>query len=447
MADKSSKSWDTLYRVEHSYRNGPVLPCFSWPSDQTVTTGGVLSDWVGRSEPNSRDFPGWRAAIKRGTNATTQRDVEFRSFTYTPGRVFSGKWCGGSTKRFGYRDVTGDLSSRHPNVVSAPSNPPTTLNLQADALALQRFVQNARQKQGTFRGSTFLAEIASTIAGLRNPAKGIRNLLDHYHLKAGRAARKAARTRHLPRSSREWNDFRKANPRRARDVRRAVSDSWLEGQFGWIPLSKDINDAFVSAANLNERQPRVPVSGYGRVDNTPTFPFAQRVWDSLEVTFNPMVTSYSTVKYYGAVKCEVDTTSSDSMQQEFGFQARDFLPAVWEAIPYSFLVDYFSNIGNLVEALSFPHSDILWAGRTYRNVSSRKTTACTVRYIGVPQYPTNSSMMVFDKSPSTYEWTLKSIHRGAYYGSYVPRLQLEIPGSKNWRKWLNIAALGSLRIL
>jgi hypothetical protein len=153
-----------------------------------------------------------------------------------------------------------------------------------------------------------------------------------------------------------------------------------------------------------------------------------------------------TVHFYGAVKVEVSEPTS-SVIEEFGVGARDFIPAVWEAIPYSFLIDYFTNIGDIIEVVSFPRSDLAWISRTYRNHSIRSTEQVAIADKSDPAFPASNSNKVFAFQPPRVKWDRKYVSRTAYSGSIVPSLRFEIPGSKNWKKWCNIAALARLRTL
>jgi hypothetical protein len=64
--------------------------------------------------------------------------------------------------------------------------------------------------------------------------------------------------------------------------------------------------------------------------------------------FAQIVTFYGS--YQGHVADEkLDVTIGRAVELS-GFQFRDFVPTVWELIPYSFVSDYFVNIGDILEA-------------------------------------------------------------------------------------------------
>jgi hypothetical protein len=396
---------------------------------------------VGQDRILEEKFPNWRHAIERGNPATTTRVVAEQGVTFVPGEYHYLLRCLPSNSTAHYQ-LFGDLSEFDSDITTQPAPLVLTISSKAEAQALQNFIGSARQAVGSFKGATFLAELNDVIRGIRNPARGIRDLLDTYHTKARRNARKAARGASLPRNGNEWRDFERRNPRRARDVNRALSDSWLEYQFGALPLGNDVADAIDSGVRLYHRPPRVRVNGYGSEVSSGSGLGTRNTGDIL-VQFETIVSSACSVKFCGAVKLNACSPAS-SMRQEFGLTTNDFLPAVWEAIPFSFLVDYFTNVGNIVEAWSFPHSSIVYASRTVRWENSRDMSRFSYRMA-------NSTATIRRELvsfvPSSFKTWRKQVHRTPYTGSWVPSLRFEIPGTKNYKKWLNMGALASLRLL
>lgn len=428
------------------WRTGSVSACFSWPADQLDTITLVKSG-IGDIVHFKGEMPSWRSRIARGLSATTGLDAESTTLSYTPGHIFLGKWCGGSVQRYGYYQLDGDLFGGHTSVWTRPSAAPTTLDNATRDEALTRALKDARQKQNHFRGGNFLAELTDTIRGLRNPVKGFRDLLDTYHRNARRRVRRACGRRTPPVTQHDFRRLERDSPNVARAAQRALSDSWLEANFGWQPLLSDAVNAYHALRRLALRVPLERFYGASSRDDLPTYVSSSR---NLQITpLHWTVRSHYRyeVKFYGAVKVQTDSPPHSQAIEEFGVRARDFLPAVWEAIPFSFLVDYFSNVGDVIEAVSFPRSDLAWIARTYRNHSIRSTEQVAIKVPSSPAYPASNSNVVWAFTPTRVEWTRKYVNRTAYSDSVVPTLRFEIPGSKNWRKWANIAALARLRTL
>lgn len=435
---------DRIYSTRQRWRTGSVSACFSWPSSE-VTPITFEHGFVGGIVYTAENMPNWRYKVAHGLNATTQFDAETSSLDYTPGSIFLGKWCS-SSQQFGFFQYDGDLFQAHNIVWDRPPAAPSVIDPKTRDEALARAISDARSKQSHFRGGNFLAELTDTLRGLRNPAKGFRDLLDVYRRNARKRAKRAVGRRALPVTQHDFRRLEKDAPDVAKAAQRALSDTWLEHNFGWAPLLSDAADAYKAIRALSARTPLARFYGFSSNDETPTYASSTK---NLEIT--PMDFTVRTVlKYdvtiYGAVKVEVDAPPSGQAIEEMGVQAQDFIPAVWEAIPYSFLVDYFSNVGSVIEAVSFPRSDLAWVSRTYRNHSIRSTEQVAIRSSS-PAYPTSNSNKVWSFTPPRVQWTRTRVNRAQYTGSLVPSLRLEIPGSKNWRKWLNIAALARMRTL
>lgn len=434
-----------IYSTVQRWRTGSVAACFSWPSNE-VTQVTLAATGIGDIVYAKGTMSNWRYRIARGLNATTLLDAERCSLDYTPGHIYLGKWCGGGVQQWGYYVYDGDLFDGHTSIWTRPPAAPTVMDSKTRDEALARAISDARSKQSHFRGGNFIAELADTIRGLRNPAKGFRGLLDTYHRNARRRVKRAVGRRAPPVTQQDFRRLERDAPDVSRAAQRALSDTWLESNFGWQPLLSDAVDAYKAIRALSARTPLARFFGRSSNDDQPSYTSNTRNLQITPMDFTVRTVLKYDVTFYGAVKVEVDAPPSGQAIEEMGVQAQDFIPAVWEAIPYSFLVDYFSNVGSVIEAVSFPRSDLAWIARTFRNHSIRSSEQVAIRNSS-PAFPANNSNFVWEFQPPRVEWTRSYVNRTAYSGSVVPGLRFEIPGSKNWRKWLNIAALARMRTL
>jgi len=126
-----------------------------------------------------------------------------------------------------------------------------------------------------------------------------------------------------------------------------ASDLWLGYSFGVAPLTNDIASlavALTTDRNLSAKRKKFAAS-YSRDYGTTSVTLSGS--EALHRTYTRHVQSKSgletllTPVQYGA-----DTS-------RLGLDWSNVLPAVWEAIPYSFLVDYFTNAGDVISAYSF----------------------------------------------------------------------------------------------
>lgn len=434
-----------IYSTRQRWRNGSVAACFSWPSNEVIQSV-LTTDPVGDTVIISKKMPGWRRRVALGLNATTQFAASYDTLTYRPGYVFIGKWCP-STNRFGFYQYDGDIFLSSSVIWAKPISPPTTIHDKTDAEALIRAVKDARSKQSHFRGGNFLAELGDTIRGLRNPAKGFRELLDTYRRNARKRVKRAVGRRSLPTTQQDFRRLERDAPDISRAAQRALSDTWLEHNFGWQPLLSDAVDAYKALRRLSLRTPLARFYGRSETLDAPSYVNTTKIHEVTTLRFSVRTQIKYDVTYYGAVKVECDAPPAGRAVEEMGVRARDFLPAVWEAIPYSFLIDYFTNIGDIIEAVSFPRSDLAWMARTFRNHSMRSTEHVAIEETSSPPYPSANSNKTLGFTPAFVEWDRKYVFRDAYSGSLIPSFRFEIPGSKNWRKYLNIAALARMRTL
>lgn len=420
------------------------ISCFTWPSNQTDSV--VLeTDQVGQAVLVESKNRNWRRQVARGLNATTHFIAAEDILTYVPGHIFLGKWCP-SSNRFGWYQCDGDLFLGHTAVWNKPPAASSVLDTQVLGEALSYAIRDARSKQSHFRGGNFLAELRDTIRGLRNPAKGFRDLLGTYRRNARARVKRATGRRTPPVSQADFRRLERDAPDVARAAQRALSDTWLEHNFGWQPLLSDAVDAYKALRALSARVPLVRFQGQSSRMTPPSYVTQTRFHDITTLRFTVRTYNEYSCRIYGAVKVQTDTPPSGQAIEEMGVQAQDFIPAVWEAIPYSFLIDYFANVGDVIEAVSFPRSDLAWVSRTYLNHSIRSTERVAAEETS-SSYPAANSNKRFSFTAPRVQWDRRYVNRDVYGGSLVPSLRFEIPGARNWKKYFNIAALARLRTL
>lgn len=304
--------------------------------------------------------------------------------------------------------------------LTVPSD--TSLLSQVDNQALLGFNRKVLKAQRAMQGLVSLGELGETLRMIRNPAKTLRLGINDYFatlIKRGR------RIKH----------------RRPRIIRDIAAGTWLEYSFGWKPLISDIHDGAEALAKaLYERPPRkfVSFTSYGR-KTTIVGSESSNTDGEIRHTFGPEVRTHNVgIKYYGVVGMPQVTDGFD--QSQFGVTWSEIIPTVWELIPYSFLVDYFSNIGDIISSYSSCFADVRWMtkGTCVANESSLRTMTLTPNVSPLRQY------IVTRRAPGSRCFKVnRTISRDTYTGSRIPRLEFSIPGMG--LKWVNIAALGLSR--
>lgn len=287
----------------------------------------------------------------------------------------------------------------------------------ADAKARSKLLEKYIQIKSAWRGGNFLAEIAETIHMLHHPLKAF------YH-----------RTYDFAGSIGKLKKLRVARPE---TYRKRLADAWLAYVFGVKPLVNDVNDFAEALNGLVNKQfmDTRPIRAHGKnetvtdqwlgvsptVPGFPTFPtWKQEVIDKADYH----------VFYYGKIKCRPQNANNFLLEQ-FGVSVFDIVPAVWEAIPWSFFIDYFVNVQEMLDSMKYAQADLAWLSSTYRNARTVNASAWLI----TPYGPTS----VYSSGGGGYRLATR-VRRQPQPTLPLPSWTFRIPGIPSL-KWLNIAAL------
>lgn len=416
-------------------------------SDSTVRTdNGVASshaytattNWSSlRQRRYGDNLQNWRELIIAGKNATTSAD------NYDCVLVDTGNysWDFGRRLVFGSNVTQFETSFRGAYIPTGLGLiPPATVPSSVSNRALSAFVSKARKAQRSAMTGEFLHDLGKTIKSFHR----VRAIF-------GRAINRNLDIQLRMREQifgRTFTRLRKASRMaRFREGSKALADNWLEFNYGIAPTVSDLEDisfgiyrAYSRTRNgvdsryckgwaveqsVQSAQADIPASN-GSADSQPV----------VRATLRQDLTYYASI--FGAVRTLVDQGVSGSLQSELGLGLRDFVPTLWELVPYSFLVDYFTNLGDIIEALCFPRSDVLWSAQLIR-IEKRSTVSYA------PIFPFGVTGQI-SRNNFTYTPTIvvtTRYARSTYTGSYVPTFRWHLP--YRGTDWLNIFALGISR--
>jgi len=207
----------------------------------------------------------------------------------------------------------------------------------------------------------FLAELKKTIALLLHPIQNLSRFLD-----------KVKRDKYAdPRSS-----------VKALTVAEYLALEWLTYRFGVRPLLSDIRN-IVKAVHKPRKTGRKRAKGSNTLERTST---VRRTIDFGRVrqTYDLITTHSYTARCGFIYAAELDV--SDFL----GFQFKNIPDAIWELISYSFVVDWFFNIGDWVKALT-----------AYASTPTLGAYTVGVHKINVQRVCVSTQQVVFDG------WTLQ----------------------------------------
>jgi hypothetical protein len=315
--------------------------------------------------------------------------------------------------------------------LEVPSNFAGVDEAQVNADVLKKFIAKANRELVGLQGLVTAGELGETLRMIRHPLRSIYDSIPKYLATVrnrGRTFRRSPKKDRLP------------------GVRRAVSDTWLEYSFGWVPLVNDIHGACKGLASyLNYREPSKPIRVSSETRNNISGNTTRVSTGPSNHTIDRTMTKsgHYAEKMYGAVVSRTGLSSSH-LQQTLGFRFEDVVPSIWELIPYSFLVDYFTNVGAVISSASFNRSNLAWCSHGHSKevileVSSKFTFFPAA--FGPFDPPNYINYYAGDISSTPFRVTMVHKARTVYGGNFIPELVFNIPGLGT--KWLNIAALAA----
>lgn len=234
-----------------------------------------------------------------------------------------------------------------------------------------------------------------------------------------------------------------------------LTSAYLEFKFGVEPFVDDIT-AIVSDMVIRDRKrnPSVPVQATAHaIFNGSTvrdqFSDASFLGQLLNISCNVSQTSTYSERIKGAVRTGINDDGRLGVIQDNRLLPKDWLPTAFSIMPYAWMVNYFTNIGDIIDAACFRFSDVVWACLTERSVAR---AAYSAPFAHAPNPigsgtnfagGTNFAMQV-DGNSSTFEY--KKITRTALIPSeLVPDFTFTVPSGPT--PWVNMMAAFSPRIL
>lgn len=364
------------------------------------------------------NFKDWRYRLKTGKQCTTSLDG-FK-YKYYPGNwMIQGFQTGAGGNQTTQQDRwIGDIC--HPNLfLSWPSTGFTTPRVVASDDSAKR--QMLKKLSPALSSGVVLGELGKTLDLLRNPAKALRKGLDDFM----NSAKDLRRKHNKPKAFGE-----------------ALAGSWLAYAYGWTPLVSDIEGAAKAVDRYRDQSSRTRQRLYavGNEKWTLTSIGSPGVAVDNWTGRSQIMDTYNVTTVYRASLNYVPDSPVSLAARHFGFRPEDILPTAWELVPWSFLIDYFTNIGDIITGYSYGSRNIGWANKTVIRHLDR-------RYPLVWQLTPDPMPYIYKiqcSGPPNNRHTARNVSRAAHTGSFIPTFRWELPGA-NSAKWLNIAALIAAR--
>lgn len=302
--------------------------------------------------------------------------------------------------------------------------PGTLLTDKANNAAIMDFNKRAYNKVTSLNAGIVVGELRETLQLIRNPLKSLRDSIDSYH-----------------RATRRQFTRRRRKRRKRQAIKEAIRDSWLTYAYGVKPLVSDVKGGCEALAKYQH--------GTLDIENV-----------SSQANESELISDSTSITTVGAVKRHIRRVVIDNCQVKFRGQVRaasngrpstpallgvrwsDVPLIAWELTPYSFLVDYFTNVGDILTSWATGAIDFAWKNRSEKYTRERVTST---------SYPNKVQVVHPDTLTKELYGSCKvrSVNtrftRSSVPGIMIPTFQWEIPGYKS-TKWLNIAALADAHV-
>lgn len=396
------------------------------PAEVFITPSNGIGTWTSTLSRSGTSNRLWKQQVRHGLNATTNYSVE--SIREAPSE---GQFTAQGTQTDPYDPTPGARcrwffrgSGKGPyNSGGGPSTPPSQLSTaDLDTAARIAFLNKVRDERTSFQGGVFLGELKEAIHMVVRPGQALRRAVSTYSSVAKKAAR---RERNLKMRI------------------KAISGTWLEQSYGWRPLFSDVDSAMLALAKVGHYIPRQVLS-VQRADVRSARAIASgTMGGSINYSQPWRWRRKASVRYKGAVAWESQNLAPN-WRSNWGFELREFVPTMYELIPYSFLVDYFTNLGEIINASSVGVVGLRWGCKT-------TWLQADVDIVGQPSY----SSATPDQKIETFTWQFSAGENSRFnlnreivtsVGVGISDLTFRCPGVSS-TKWLNIAALAVEKLL
>jgi len=315
--------------------------------------------------------------IGKGGDATSPYSRDDVDYQLLKGGSCSGAIYGTEPGYNGFTESWSGMENVH---YSVPIHRTTDLS-NDDTKALTRFYEKLRKERSQMNGLQFLGELRESLHMITHPADAIWKGLEQYISLLGKRKKGVAPGLTKRQKASAWKGI--------------IAGTWLEVSFGWKPLLMDTKDIAETVARLT-----IPAVKHDRVtsynetvssDSTPdqTVPIGNSTF--LSGTRRSRITTTTSVKYTCGIKMDVagPSTGLARIAEVSGFTLENFIPTVWELTPYSFLVDYFLNVGDVLNAATTSTVGVTWRCKTTRIETIREAsfdsiTGSIANYITAP---------------------------------------------------------------
>jgi len=267
-------------------------------------------------------------------------------------------------------------------------------------------------------GLVMLKELQETISMIRHPFKSSIGLINKYCTNVERVCR----------------------TKKAAALVTAASDAWLETWYGWAPTYSDTVELASLVAKKSTLRRTGRCRGVGSASQGIVTPDKNNQdflglfkWRRRQIAGSTQVR----VKYVSGYQMAVQGCPA-TWSGLLGFNPEAWIATLWELVPYSFIVDYFTNVGIILQALPLLSEE--W---NFSSHSVLTKTAITVE--DRITAPSSAGWVLADESPEMWACEEFSYTRDNARPS-VPALVIKVPGLKQVANLIALATSTAARL-
>lgn len=330
--------------------------------------------------------------------------------------LVSGKWVSYPSKFSGYPAGVYQISD--------PSTPSISIET-ANSIASKKFYKKVKACSESWNGLQWAGELREALRMLRNPMQALRRSASDDYL--------AAIKRLKRRSPKSWAS--------------GISGAYLEWFYGWRPTLMDVADVCDTIDILSyERMWRREIRAVGRVEPQPTVTQSSFQDESFGYAFQTRVAQgqKGKVVYRGLYARDVKRSGADwdrsGIMRQAGITLENIVPTAWQLLPWSLLVDYFANVGDILETYFTSLENVRWINKTIRTeryehrIAQPHLARCVALSTGVSK---RFDSLQFNRCAETL--TQRIAFSRSAESPVLPTLQFEVPSSPC--KWIAMGAL------
>jgi hypothetical protein len=397
------------------------------------SSNGVTSSNINLalSLPGTRDcvnVPGYREIIRNGGNATGPYKLDASKTE----KALPGLWSMTTVSSDTPAQIETQVGSGFATNLSIPVSNPTSMS-KANSIALSSAYRKIRQEQQHLNLLASAAEFGDVVRQFGAPLAALVDLTN----------------KRLNRLELERRGLKGTVVFKRAKWARIVASTWLEYAFGLAPLISDTRKVaeayahFNNDAEISRLTHRSKVVARGEdLAVSQGVNITQLLSSQIWIRRNSVDSARSRVQYVVGLSAPpaADFGSNDRLLQLLGVNQANLLPAAWEAIPWSWLVDYFSNVGSILDAAATSTASVSWVCRTNtvqltREIMESVDEAVTRDYVFNHGGRTNVS---FSGTPASIS-IIRTVLDRFESSLGIPPLYLEIPSS--WGQYANMVSV------